>query len=188
MNKGQKRVNLQPRLVGEKIIIRPLLADDFDALYLAASDPLIWEQHPDSERYKKDIFKVRFFDGGLASGSAFVIVDQKTDTVIGSSRYYDWDEEKRSVAVGYTFIQRSHWGNGTNHELKALMLAYAFTFADVVWFHVASENHRSRKAVEKLGAVEAGTVDINDPISGISFKQINYRLAKAMCRMSHFVS
>lgn len=171
---------LPPKLEGQGIVVRPLLADDFDALYLAASDPLIWQQHPDSKRYQKDIFKARFFDGALACGSAFVIEDIQSGGIIGSSRYYDWDEGKRSVAVGYTFLKRSHWGNGTNHELKALMLTHAFSFADVVWFHVGSENHRSRKAVEKLGAVEIESVDIDDPSSAISFKQINYRLTAEM--------
>lgn len=168
-------VDLQPHLIGNGIKLRPVEASDFESLYLAASDPLIWEQHPDSKRYEKDTFKSRFFDGALASGSAFVVEDHSKG-IIGSSRYYDWDPANNSIAVGYTFLKRSHWGNGTNRALKALMLTHAFTFAKVVWFHVASENHRSRKAVEKLGAVEAGSANINDPNSGIAFKQINYRL------------
>jgi hypothetical protein len=42
---------LQPVLRGEIIELRPLRAEDFPALYDVASDPLIWEQHPASDRY-----------------------------------------------------------------------------------------------------------------------------------------
>lgn len=39
--------DLQPTLIGSTITLRPLREADFDALHAAASDPLIWEQHPD---------------------------------------------------------------------------------------------------------------------------------------------
>ena len=40
--------DLQPTLVGETITLLPLRADDFESLYEAAADPLLWEQHPAS--------------------------------------------------------------------------------------------------------------------------------------------
>ncbi|MBV9075484.1 MAG: hypothetical protein JOZ10_17800 [Acidobacteria bacterium] len=43
--------DLQPTLLGELLELRPLLPEDSDALFAAASDPLIWEQHPESDRY-----------------------------------------------------------------------------------------------------------------------------------------
>ena len=42
--------------------------------------------------------------------------------VIGLSCYYDWNPADRSVVIGYTFLARSHWGGGTNREMKRLML------------------------------------------------------------------
>ncbi|HYM59587.1 MAG TPA: GNAT family N-acetyltransferase, partial [Thermoanaerobaculia bacterium] len=53
---------LQPTLTGELIVVRPLRPDDFEELYRAASDPLIWEQHPESTRHQRDVFQ-RYFDG-----------------------------------------------------------------------------------------------------------------------------
>jgi len=49
--------NLQPVFKGELLELRPLRPEDFDALYAVASDPLIWEQHPSNDRYKKDVFE-----------------------------------------------------------------------------------------------------------------------------------
>jgi RimJ/RimL family protein N-acetyltransferase len=56
------------------------------------------------------------------------------------------------VAIGFTFLVRSHWGGAANAELKGLMLDHAFRWARTVWFHVAASNVRSQKAMEKIGA------------------------------------
>ena len=68
------RCDLQPTLVGETISLRPLIADDFEALYAVASDPLIWEQHPEPLRYQRQVFE-EFFAGALASGGALLLTD-----------------------------------------------------------------------------------------------------------------
>ena len=57
-------LNIQPTLENEKAVLRPLQEQDFEALYTVASDPNIWEQHPNKDRWKKDVFKV-FFDGNF---------------------------------------------------------------------------------------------------------------------------
>ena len=144
--------DLQPNLIGARLALRPLVEDDFDALYGAASDPLIWEQHPEPTRYQRDVFAKNFFVGAVDSRSAFVVSDRSSGAIVGSSRYYDWDPDAREVAIGYTFLARSHWGGVYNGELKRLMLEHAFRYAKVVWFHIGLENWRSRKATEKLGA------------------------------------
>ncbi|MDF2446642.1 MAG: family N-acetyltransferase [Moraxellaceae bacterium] len=145
--------DFSPTLVGETISLRPLTADDFEAVYAAASDPLIWEQHPYPLRYRRDVFESGFWVSAVTAQGAFVITDNASGQVIGSSRYYEWDPAKQEVAIGFTFLRRSHWGGATNRELKRLMLEHAFRWARVVWFHVGSNNLRSRKAMEKIGGV-----------------------------------
>jgi RimJ/RimL family protein N-acetyltransferase len=71
------------------------------------------------------------------------------------------DEAKRLVAVGYTFICRDHWGGRWNRALKTLMLDHAFQFVDRVIFHVGVDNLRSRRAMEKLGAVHIGEAAVS---------------------------
>lgn len=142
-----------PVMQGNNLLLRPLLAEDSEALYQAASDPLVWEQHPDPERYKRSQFEKNFLNGALASGSALVVIDKNTLQIVGCSRYYDWDPQNSEVAIGFTFLARSHWGGDTNRELKNLMLDYAFQWAVKVWFHIGRDNWRSRKGTEKIGAV-----------------------------------
>jgi RimJ/RimL family protein N-acetyltransferase len=147
--------DLQPTLANEWIDLRPLRADDFEPLFAVASDPLIWEQHPTRTRYQRDVFQ-KYFTGGMESGGALLVYDKKTRQLLGCSRYYDFDEAKREVVIGYTFIARSHWGNvagiNYNRQVKTLMLDHAFRFVDAVLFHVGATNLRSRAAVQKLGA------------------------------------
>lgn len=152
-------LDLQPVLIGKNIHIRPLSADDYNSLYQVASDPLIWEQHPSPLRYQRDKFDTQIFHSGLASKSTLVAIDNETSQIIGSSRYYDVDDEKRELAIGFTFLARSYWGGYANKEIKSLMLNHAFTWANRVWFHAGINNIRSCKALEKIGA----TLSHNEP-------------------------
>jgi RimJ/RimL family protein N-acetyltransferase len=145
----------QPTLVGELLALRPLRADDFDAVYAVGSDPLIWAQHPESTRHEPARFRA-FFDEGLASGGALVAVDRADGRIIGSSRYYGYDETSSEVEIGWTFLARSHWGGRYNGEMKRLMLEHAFKSVGRVVFLVGPGNVRSQRAVERIGAVRAG--------------------------------
>jgi N-acetyltransferase len=149
--------DLQPPLKGELIELRPLTPEDWDDLFAVASDPLIWEQHPESDRYKEDVFKV-FFREALESGGAFVVIDKKTHQIIGSTRFYGYDPEKSEIEIGWTFLERRYWGGRYNWEMKQLMLAHAFKFVETVVFFVGPNNIRSQKAMEKIGAVRNGIV------------------------------
>jgi N-acetyltransferase len=146
----------QPTLTGELVELRPLRAEDFAELYAVASDPALWEQHPESDRHEADVFEA-FFARQLASGGALVVVDAQTGAVIGSSRYHGYDAERSEVEIGWTFLARSRWGGVYNRELKRLMLEHAFRFVRSVIFVVGVGNHRSQRAVEKIGAVRVGT-------------------------------
>jgi len=145
----------QPTLRGELVEVRPLREDDYDALFAAASDPLIWDQHPDA-RWREDVFRP-FFAEHLATGGALAILDARSGEVIGTTRYHDYDAERSEVEIGWTFIARPYWGGAYNGELKRLMLEHAFRSVDTVLFVVAPRNFRSQRAVEKLGAVRVGT-------------------------------
>jgi|SRR5207249_7966033 len=147
--------DLQPDLKGELLELRPLREEDFDELYAAASDPLIWEQHPDKVRYREDVFR-QFFQDAMESGGALIAIDRKNGKIIGSSRFNAYDEAKSEVEIGWTFLARTHWGGDYNREMKRLMLTHAFSFVESVIFVVGEENLRSQRAVEKIGGIRAG--------------------------------
>src|ERR1700736_6027118 len=143
--------DLQPTLKGDLIEVRPLTLEDFDALFAAASDPLIWKQHPENDRHKRAVFQ-RFFDGAIESEGAFAVIERNSGRIIGSSRYCNLNPAESEVEIGWTFMERAFWGGSYNRELKSLMLGHAFQFVDRVVFVVGEKNLRSQKTLEKIGA------------------------------------
>lgn len=146
----------QPVLRGPLLELRPLRADDFGALYAAASDPLIWEQHPETDRWTEPVFRA-YFDEALASGGALVAIDRASGRVIGASRFHGHEPSTGDIEIGWSFLARAYWGGRFNGEMKRLMLTHAFRWVDRVIFIIGPHNLRSQRAVEKIGAVRAGT-------------------------------
>jgi N-acetyltransferase len=148
--------DLQPVLKGELLELRPLRPEDFADLYAVASDPLIWEQHPSSDRYKEEVFR-EFFREGMASGGALIAIDSKDGRVVGSSRFHAYNKAQSEIEIGWSFLARTHWGGVYNREMKQLMLRHAFQFVKSVVFLVGPQNLRSQKAMEKIGGVRVAS-------------------------------
>jgi RimJ/RimL family protein N-acetyltransferase len=167
----------QPVLAGSSLQLRPLTGEDFEPLFAAASDPLIWELHPDSDRYKREQFEV-FFRTGMESKGALVISDLRSGRIIGSSRYTNENAEFSSIQIGFTFLTREYWGGATNRELKGLMLGYAFQFVKSAYFIVGKDNFRSRSAMRKIGGVEIHDAEWT-PVTVDLSKSVIYAIRKS---------
>ena len=137
----------QPTLTGERLRLRPLRADDRDALYAAVNDPLIWEQHP-AKRHRPEVF-AEFFEQSLASGGCLVVTLRDGGEVIGTSRYKPLDGD--IVEIGWTVLARAYWGGDYNRELKSLMVAHLAAHGRRGVLNVALGNHRSARAARKVG-------------------------------------
>jgi RimJ/RimL family protein N-acetyltransferase len=151
--------DIQPILENEKVILLPLQEQDFEDLYAVAADPKIWEQHPNKDRWKKEVFKT-FFDGAIQSKGAFKIIEKTTGNIIGSTRFYDYNEQEDSILIGYTFYATHYWGKGINHSVKTIMLNYIFQFVSTVYFHIGANNVRSQIAITRIGATKSGEEEI----------------------------
>ncbi len=171
---------LQPHLVGELLELRPLRPEDWDDVFAVASDPRIWEQHPAWNRYQEAVFK-GFFREALECGGAFVVVDRKIRKIIGSSRYFGYDPEKKEIEIGWTFLDRSYWGGDYNKEMKRLMLDHAFKFVDSVIFKVGATNLRSRRAMEKIGGVLTERLEKTE-FKGTIVEHVVYQIKKPGAR------
>lgn len=175
------QLDLQPTLADSLVKLRPLREADFEALYSAASDPMIWEQHPARDRHLKPVFR-EFFEGAMASRGALVIEDLATLAVIGTSRYAGYLPAASEVEIGWTFLVRACWGGPHNAAVKALMLAHAFGAVESVVFKVGDNNIRSQKAVLKLGAALEG------PASAGGAPAVCFRLTRTAHRASQAAS
>lgn len=149
----------QPTLESENYKLIPLKETDFERIFTVASDPKIWEQHPNPDRYKRDVFE-NFFKGAIESKGAFLVLNKNSNEVLGCTRFYGYDAQNRSILIGYTFYGTNSWGKNVNAEIKKQMLDYIFQYVDKVIFHVGKDNIRSLKAMNKLGAENIGEEEV----------------------------
>ncbi|UOQ52343.1 GNAT family N-acetyltransferase [Hymenobacter cellulosivorans] len=151
--------SIQPTLENQQVLLLPLQEEDFAALYAAASDPNVWAQHPNKDRWQPEVFRT-FFAGALQSGGAFKIIDKATGEVAGSTRFYGYDAADDSILIGYTFYATRYWGKGLNQLVKTMMLDYIFAFVSQVYFHIGAGNIRSQIAIGRLGAEKIAEEEI----------------------------
>lgn len=150
---------IQQNLESDRLHLIALNESDFTDLFKLASDPLVWEQHPNKNRYQASEFQ-NYFNGAMASNGAYKIQQKESNQIMGCTRFYDFDPTDNSILIGYTFLGRAFWKQGYNQELKKLMVHHAFQFADFVRFHIGITNFRSQKSIEQFGAKKVGELDI----------------------------
>src|SRR5690606_14472565 len=144
-----KSINVQSILENEKAILYPLQEKDFELLYTVASDPEIWKQHPNKDRWKKEVFRT-FFDGAMQSKGAFKIVEKATGNTIGSTRIYDYNEQENSRFIWSTFYGVEYWSKGINKLLPAAMLGSIFHCVSKVYFHIGPYYIRPQVAIVRI--------------------------------------
>ena len=166
----------QPTLTGPQVIVRPITFSDWEGMFKAASNPEVWALHPIHDRYTEPAFR-NFFNGAVASGSAFAIVNRESGAIIGSSRYHGLDSSASEIEIGWTFLACEYWGGSYNSEIKSLMLEHAFKFVDTVVFWIGETNYRSQKAMEKIGGVRREGLQLRE-LSG-EFPHIVYEIKRA---------
>ena len=147
------------RLGDGTLELAPLEDGDRDGLYGAAADPGTWAQHPARRRHERPEFD-RYFDEVIRGGT-LCARESGSGRIIGCSRFYRPPEDPADIAIGYTFLARSHWGGAWNRRMKTLMVTHAFAHVPRVWFHIAPTNTRSRIATERLGAVLVSTGEVD---------------------------
>ncbi|MGA2654409.1 MAG: GNAT family N-acetyltransferase [Gammaproteobacteria bacterium] len=139
------------------IKLSPITEADQCALVNIAQDPRIWQYNPSFT--DPDDFIEKWFNKALEhkkQGSRYPFIIRYQDKPIGSSSFYDIDNDSNTVTIGYTWLHPNYWGKGINTSVKHLLLDYAFNVCKVreVYFVIDVLNLRSRAAVIKLGAKE----------------------------------
>jgi RimJ/RimL family protein N-acetyltransferase len=176
----------QPVLEGERLLLRPLRSDDWEALYAVACDRELWALHPSHDRWQEPVFRA-FFEDALARGGALAIIDRGTGEVIGSSRFQDHDPaDGGQVEIGWSFLARAYWGRGYNAEFKRLMLEHAFRSVAQVIFRVGADNAISRKAMINIGGRLTGETFVADR-AGRPMEHVIYAISRGNFAMGPLV-
>jgi len=84
----------------------------------------------------------------------FAVIRKADGRAVGMTTYMNIDATHARVEIGSTWYAASVQRTGLNTECKLLLLAHAFETLDciAVEFRTHVLNHRSRRAIERLGA------------------------------------
>lgn len=150
-------------LEGRHVRLEPLAREHVEALQRAAADGELWKLWYTSVPAPADV--TTYVDEALAMQAAdtalpFVVRSQASGEIVGCTRYCHADAANRHVEIGYTWYAASAQRSAVNTESKWLLLRHAFETLHCIrvefcthWF-----NHRSRAAIERLGAKQDGVL------------------------------
>lgn len=139
-----------------------LKLDDFENLiHFAIQEPEIWKYSFDEiagiENFKKYISKaINNFKQGKEI--PFIIYDKYANSYAGCTRFYDINNNQKSLKIGYTWYGSLFQKTGINRHCKFLMLKYAIEELEMerVGFDVNNRNQKSISSLEKLGCIKEG--------------------------------
>ncbi|MDX2170791.1 MAG: GNAT family protein [Deltaproteobacteria bacterium] len=153
---------IQPvTLEGRFVRLEPLSAAHARPLWAVSSDQEIYRFKPYVMRSEDDMRRfIARAERNLASGEGlgFATIDRASGEPVGSSSYFASDAQHRRVEVGGTWVIPARQRTPINTEAKLLMLRHAFEVLGClrVEFKTDKLNVKSRRALERIGAVEEG--------------------------------
>ena len=157
-------ITLQPvSLEGHGVRLEPMTPAHEDALRQAASDGRLWElwftavPEPD---------KVAAYISTALEGQKighmlpWVVREQSSGAIIGSTRYHDIVAAIDRVEIGYTWYAKSWQRTHVNTACKLLLFQHAFEQLGcaVVGLRTDNFNFASQRAIERLGAKKDGVI------------------------------
>ncbi|PIE47731.1 MAG: GNAT family N-acetyltransferase [Gammaproteobacteria bacterium] len=147
-------------LQNTNVRLEPLNTEHADALAELVTDGNLWELVVTSAPEPKNSQKYIQNALNTADRLAFAVIDKKTNNLIGTTSYHDILANVKRLEIGYTFYGKSYWRSHVNTSCKLLLLTHAFeTLAwQTVGWRTDNLNHRSQKAIERLGAKKDGTI------------------------------
>jgi RimJ/RimL family protein N-acetyltransferase len=155
-------MDIQPVVLeGNLVRLEPLTINHCDALCAVGLDASLWTVGLTALRTNDDMR--RYIESALhqqALGTClpFAIIEKRTGSVAGSTRFGAIDTENRRVEIGWTWLGK-HWQRtGLNSEAKFLMLVHAFETWNCIRVEFKTDllNDRSREAIQRLGAKQEG--------------------------------
>jgi len=149
---------LQPVTLESQLIkLVPMTLSHLDGFCLAGNFEQVW-QHMPMNRCKDKATALPWITEAInemAQGQqlAFVTIDKKSNTVIGSTRLFRVNENDKKIELGHTFITPKFQRSYVNSHAKFLMLQYAFETLKMARVEICTHenNQQSRNAITRIG-------------------------------------
>ncbi|MFD2445645.1 GNAT family N-acetyltransferase [Bacillus sp. CGMCC 1.16607] len=148
-------------LIGNTVKLIPMEESHVSDLWEAAKPEEIWAFTAGKIRSlgtARKVVESAIADREQGISYPFVIQEQDTNRMIGSTRFLDISPTHKSVEIGWTWYHPSVWRTRVNTECKFLLLQHAFETWDLnrVQLKTDLRNIRSQKAIERIGGVKEG--------------------------------
>lgn len=147
-------------LKGEFVTLEVLTMDHVQALQEAVLDGEAWKlwyaNVPSPQNMESYVIKA--IEKAQSGDIAFAVRCNKTNKIVGTTRYYDVDAKNRRARIGYTWYSAAVRRTPVNTECKLLLLTHLFESHEAIAaeFQIHFFNQASRNAVERLGAKQDG--------------------------------
>ncbi len=154
-------------LAGPVVRLEPLGGRHVPGLVAAAAggaELYRWSAVPQDEAQVRQYVEKAVAARDAGAAVPFAVVRTGDATVIGSTRFFDFDYwawpepaahgRPDTCEIGFTWLSPAAVRTGANTEMKRLMLTHAFVTWQVqsVCLHTDARNERSRRAMERIGA------------------------------------
>ncbi|MDA2704991.1 GNAT family protein [Bacillus cereus] len=151
-------------LVNDRAMLRLMHVNDIESLFnIVEGNKEIWtyliakmDSYQDMEQYVQ--VAIKGFEG--ETDLPFVVVDQKTNEIVGSTRLYSISNDNKTVELGQTWYHPSVHRTSINTECKYMLLQYAFEELHMLRVQIKTDlrNEKAQRAIERLGAVKEGVL------------------------------
>lgn len=166
MNQMSQYLQESIELSGKRVKLLPMQLEHTAGLFEAGQNKEIWRYMPMKMESLRDM--TRLVEEALAAKAKgteypFVIIDQESNRIVGSTRFLDISVPNRNLEIGWTWHTPEVWRTGVNTESKYLLLQYCFEQLQTVRVQIKADarNQRSLQAIERIGAVKEGTLRHN---------------------------
>ncbi|QQN85409.1 GNAT family N-acetyltransferase [Bacillus toyonensis] len=152
------------KIVNDRAILRLMHVNDVASLFtIVEGNKEIWmylistmDSYQDMEQYVQVAIK------GFEEGTdlPFVVIDQKTNEIVGSTRLYSISNDNKTVELGQTWYHPNVHRTSINTECKYMLLQYAFEELQMLRVQIKTDlrNKKAQRAIERLGAVKEGVL------------------------------
>lgn len=154
-------------LENERVLLRPLQAEDFEHLKeFAINEPTLWQYSlmpADGLENMRRYIDSALLERERETSYPFIVFDKQTQKYVGSTRFYDYQSKHNTIQLGYTWYGKAYQGTGLNKQCKFLMLQFAFETLELdrVEFRADNNNARSITAMKSIGCIIEGVLRSN---------------------------
>ena len=140
----------------ERLLLRPLVAEDAAALFAMFSDPRVvrygssppWPDISEAETFIAQALQAQAEGSSLRLG-----LERRSDgQLIGQCTFFSVYEQNRRAEIGYTMAFEA-WGQGFMNEALQALVAYGFTVMDLhrIEADIDPRNTASERSLLRLG-------------------------------------